>query len=89
MKIGNVVSVLAEKQKPIVYITDGQIVPQDIQRATSTRLLMSLDGFTIRREELEKRFGVTRTKRKVFAAGEEENGITPFEQRRLTEGDIS
>ncbi|HOV63216.1 MAG TPA: hypothetical protein PLG43_04960, partial [Spirochaetia bacterium] len=88
MKVGNVVSVLAEKQKPIVYITDGQIVPQDIQKATATRLLTSLDGFTIRRGELEKRFGVAKTKRKVLASGEEESGITPLEQRRLTEGDI-
>jgi len=56
-RIGNVVSALAERRKPISYITDGQRVPQDIERARITRMLMHLEGFTIDRARLESRYG--------------------------------
>jgi flagellar biosynthesis protein FlhF len=56
--VGNVISALAEREKPISFITDGQRVPQDIERATPMRLLTSIDGFTIPRAALEQRFTV-------------------------------
>lgn len=50
MHIGSLVSALAERNKPIAYITDGQVVPQDIAKATVTDLLMHLDGFRVDQE---------------------------------------
>lgn len=55
--IGNIISVLAKKGKPVSFITDGQKVPQDIEEVSVMRLLMALDGFRIEREHLEKIFG--------------------------------
>lgn len=55
-RIGNILSVLSEKQKSISYITYGQKVPQDIERATVVRLLMNLDGFRVNRQRIEKKF---------------------------------
>ena len=54
--IGNVISALAEKGKPVSFITDGQKVPQNIKRATVQRFLLNLGDFRIDREKLEKRF---------------------------------
>jgi flagellar biosynthesis protein FlhF len=45
LKLGNVVSVLSERRTPVAYITDGQGVPQDIERAEVSRLLRRLEGF--------------------------------------------
>jgi flagellar biosynthesis protein FlhF len=56
-RIGNIISILSEKQKPISFVTDGQGVPQDISRASVMKLLMNLDGFRINRDRLEARFG--------------------------------
>ena len=58
MRAGNVISVLAEREKPISFVTDGQRVPQDIERATVMRLLKNLEGFTVSRADLEKRFPI-------------------------------
>ena len=55
-RLGNVISSLAERQKPISYITDGQRVPQDISPATVERLLMSLEGFQIDRERVAQQY---------------------------------
>ena len=55
-RLGNVISVLADKGKSISYITDGQKVPRDIQIAHALRFLGCLDDFTVNREKLEKRF---------------------------------
>jgi flagellar biosynthesis protein FlhF len=55
---GNIISVLSEREKPISFLTDGQRVPQDIERATRVRLLMNLDGFNVSRATLEKQFSV-------------------------------
>ncbi|MCL2270202.1 MAG: flagellar biosynthesis protein FlhF, partial [Treponema sp.] len=54
--VGNVISALAEKEKPVSYITDGQIVPKDIRKASVVRFLINLDEFRVDREEIEKRF---------------------------------
>ncbi|MDR3145209.1 MAG: flagellar biosynthesis protein FlhF [Treponema sp.] len=56
VKIGNVISALAEKKKSISYITNGQTVPTDIQKARVVDLLLNLDGFRINRQKLEERF---------------------------------
>ncbi len=55
-RVGNAISVLAEKGKAISYMTTGQRVPQDIERAQALRLLMRLEGFRPNRAELEERF---------------------------------
>ncbi|MBI9105150.1 MAG: AAA family ATPase [Spirochaetales bacterium] len=47
MKLGNVISVLNGRKTPIAYITDGQGVPQDIERADVRRLLRNLEGFRL------------------------------------------
>ncbi|MDR3145133.1 MAG: AAA family ATPase [Treponema sp.] len=56
MRIGNVVSALAEKGKAVSYVTEGQAVPRDIQRASVIRFLINLEGFVINRQKLETRF---------------------------------
>ena len=56
-RAGNIISALSEKDKPISFITDGQRVPQDIERATVLRLLTHLEGFGVTRERLDERFG--------------------------------
>jgi flagellar biosynthesis protein FlhF len=55
-RIGNAISVLAEKRKALSYITTGQKVPQDIERATQLRLLMRLEGFRPDRPRVEARY---------------------------------
>jgi flagellar biosynthesis protein FlhF len=57
-RIGNLVSALAKHKKSISYITDGQMVPQDIAPASIARLLMCLEGFRIEREWIERKFGL-------------------------------
>ncbi len=56
-RVGNIISVLAQRDKPISYISDGQKVPQDLEPASVIRLLLSLEGFRIHQERLEKKFG--------------------------------
>jgi len=56
-RAGNIISVLSEKGKPISFVTDGQRVPQDIERATVPRLLTHLEGFGVTRGRLDEQFG--------------------------------
>jgi len=56
-RIGNAISALAERGKPVSYVTNGQSVPQNIERARVTRLLMNLEGFRVDRPRLEARYG--------------------------------
>jgi flagellar biosynthesis protein FlhF len=56
VRIGNVISALAEKGKSLAYITDGQKVPHDIHRAGVLRFLVNLEDFRVNREKMEKRF---------------------------------
>ncbi|NLM00555.1 MAG: flagellar biosynthesis protein FlhF [Treponema sp.] len=51
--IGNVISVLDEKHKSVVYLTDGQKVPQHIEKASVLRFLDSLTDFKIDRENFQ------------------------------------
>ncbi|MDR2144411.1 MAG: flagellar biosynthesis protein FlhF [Treponema sp.] len=55
-RIGNVVSALWEEGKSVSFITTGQAVPADIERASVMRFLLNLEGFAIDRERLSKRF---------------------------------
>ena len=55
-RIGNIISALAEKNKCVSYITDGQEVPVDIKRASVVRFLINMEGFKIDREKIEERF---------------------------------
>jgi flagellar biosynthesis protein FlhF len=55
-RMGNVISVLAERGKPVSYVTDGQTVPSDIRRANVIGFLINLEGFRVNRQKLEERF---------------------------------
>lgn len=54
--VGNVISVLAEKEKVVSYITDGQQVPKKIERASVVRFLTNLVDFDIDREHIDEKF---------------------------------
>lgn len=56
--VGNIISLLAESGKSISYITDGQVVPQDIETATKIKLLEKLAGFSVDREKLLRKFPI-------------------------------
>jgi flagellar biosynthesis protein FlhF len=56
IRIGNVVSVLADLGKSVSYITTGQKVPQDIKKATVIHFLTNLEGFRVNRAKIEERF---------------------------------
>ncbi len=56
-RIGNILSILSENRKSLSYITDGQMVPQDIEPVNVSRLLLSLEGFRINKDQIEKKFG--------------------------------
>ncbi len=56
-RIGNIVSVLSEKGKKISYLSDGQSVPQDFEEATVVRFLKNLEGFSVKSDLLEEKFG--------------------------------
>ena len=53
---GNVISVLAEKNKKISYITDGQTASRNIEWATVTKFLKQLTDFTIDSVHIEDKF---------------------------------
>ena len=55
--VGNVISALADARKPVSYLCNGQVVPQDIAPASTLRLLLNLDGFRLDRTMLEREFG--------------------------------
>jgi flagellar biosynthesis protein FlhF len=54
--VGNIISALAEKGKPISFITNGQQIHKDIKKANVVGFLINLEGFSVDREEMEKRF---------------------------------
>lgn len=56
IRMGNIISALAEKGKAVSYTTDGQKVPSDIQRASVVRFLINLEGFYVKRAKIEARF---------------------------------
>lgn len=56
-RVGGIISALADRRKSLSYLTDGQRVPQDIEPASQVRLLLRLQGFRVRRDHVEKKFG--------------------------------
>ncbi|HAW84939.1 MAG TPA: flagellar biosynthesis protein FlhF, partial [Spirochaetaceae bacterium] len=56
-RVGNVLSALAERNKQALWVTDGQRVPLDIERAHPLRFLMNLEGFRVNRPKMEHRYG--------------------------------
>ena len=60
-RVGNIISVLGEKQKPLAYITTGQRVPQDFEQASVVRFLINLEGFRVNRSRIEELFPVYET----------------------------
>jgi flagellar biosynthesis protein FlhF len=54
--VGNIISALAEKGKPISFITNGQQIHKDIKKANIVGFLINMEGFSVDREEMEKRF---------------------------------
>jgi len=51
IKVGNLVSILWERQKPLAYITNGQRVPQDIVLDTRRCILEMLPFYNKRQEQ--------------------------------------
>jgi len=68
IRLGNAISVLSERRKSLSYLTTGQRVPQDIERASVSRILTYLEGFRIDRNLIEERYG-ERTSRGSDMAG--------------------
>lgn len=57
--VGNVISALAERGKPISYITAGQEVHKNIHRASVIRFLVNLEEFRVNRDKFERQFPAT------------------------------
>ncbi len=55
-RVGNVLSALRERGKPVSWLADGQRVPQDIARASVERFLINLEGFAPNRPKIEERY---------------------------------
>jgi flagellar biosynthesis protein FlhF len=56
IRLGNVISALSDRGKCVSYITEGQQVPKDIQKAETMRFLINLEGFTVDRMKFESIF---------------------------------
>jgi flagellar biosynthesis protein FlhF len=56
LHVGNILSALGERRCPVSFLTTGQRVPVDIERASAMRFLLSLEGFRVNRVEFDKRF---------------------------------
>ena len=56
IRSGNIIGSLAESSKPVSYITNGQKVPTDIQKASVIQFLVNLEGFKVNRIKLEEMF---------------------------------
>jgi flagellar biosynthesis protein FlhF len=54
--VGNIISILDEKKKSLAYITTGQRVPNDFERASVVRMLTNLEGFRVNRARIEEAF---------------------------------
>ena len=54
---GSLISILHECKIPVVYVTSGQEVPKNIQKASTTTFLKKLKGFMLDEDYIEKKFG--------------------------------
>lgn len=55
-RVGNIISILHEKKKPLAYLTTGQRVPNDLEKASVVRFLTNLEGFRVNRTRIEELF---------------------------------
>ncbi|UZV90687.1 flagellar biosynthesis protein FlhF, partial [Treponema pallidum] len=55
--IGNLISALSEARTPITYITTGQTVPSNLEKASVNLLLSKLKGFKLLAEEMGNDYG--------------------------------
>jgi flagellar biosynthesis protein FlhF len=53
--IGNVISALSEKNKPVTYVTTGQAVPRFFEDASISGFLSGLKGFKFNKEKIEQK----------------------------------
>jgi len=53
--IGNVISALSEKNKPVTYVTTGQAVPRFFEDASILGFLSGLKGFKFNKEKIEQK----------------------------------
>ncbi len=53
--VGNVISALSEKNKPVTYITTGQAVPRFFEDAKVSKFLSELKGFKYTKQNIEQR----------------------------------
>ena len=53
--VGNILSILHEKRKPVAYISSGQVVPRDFEEASVLRFLTKLTDFKLDIDSLEKK----------------------------------
>jgi len=54
--VGNIISALAERGKPVSFITNGQQIHRFIKKANVVGFLINMEGFIVDRDEMEKRF---------------------------------
>src|SRR6056297_2983794 len=80
MRVGNLISALYEKGKTLSYLTDGQRVPEDIQRASPLRLLKTLEGFPVDIIRLKEKFGEPQDQKNIPVGSD---SVTPAEQEQL------
>src|SRR6056297_1352638 len=81
MRVGNLISALYEKGKSLSYLTDGQRVPEDIQRASQLRVLKTLEGFPVHMSRLKQKFGEVDHSEDAGTDGND--AVTPAEQEQL------
>lgn len=83
MRIGNLISILYEKGKKLSYLTDGQRVPEDIERANRLRLLKTLEGFPVDTIRLKQKFEEYNYAGTYSADSDMKDAVTPAEQQQL------
>lgn len=83
MRIGNLISVIYERGKSISYLTDGQRVPEDIQRASKLRLLKTLEGFPVDVLRLQDHFGESPAGAEEQKPAYQSDAVTAEEQEQL------
>ncbi len=55
-RVGNILSILQEKRKPVAFISSGQVVPRDFEEASVLRFLTKLTDFNLDIDSLKRKF---------------------------------
>ena len=55
-RVGNILSILQEKRKPVAFISSGQVVPRDFEEARVLRFLTKLTDFNLDIDSLKRKF---------------------------------